>query len=130
MVTLKRRLYVIAIVLLAGCSARPATVARFDLTEGDREIVEAGVRATLINPQSAEFGLMVGVSAADGAGTVCGTVNAKSASKGGYTGNQMFIGLLNEATRPAIFTLTAIDPQPQGQLPVSVRCKNVGIELE
>lgn len=127
---MKRRLYVIALVLLAGCSARPAAVARFDLTEGDRTVVEAGVRGTLLDPQSAEFGLMVGASGAGGAMTVCGTVNARSASRGGYTGNQMFIGLLNEATRPAIFTLTAIDPQPQGQLPVSVRCKNVGIELE
>ena len=73
---------------------RPATVARFDLTEGDRAIVEAGIRATLIDPQSAEFGLMVGTSGSDGAMTVCGTVNAKSGSRGGYTGNQMFIGLL------------------------------------
>ena len=129
-VTLKRTLYLTALALLAGCSARPTTVARFDLTEGDRAIVEAGVRATLTDPQSAEFGLMVGTSASDGAMTVCGTVNAKSGSRGGYTGNQMFIGLLNEATRPAIFSLTAMDPQPQGQLPVSVRCKNIGIELE
>lgn len=104
-------------------------MARFDLTEGDRAAVETGVRATLIDPRSAEFGLMMGTRASDGTVSVCGTVNAKNGSRG-HTGNQMFIGLLNEATRPAIFTLTAIDPQPQGQSLVSVRCKNIGIELE
>ncbi len=47
---------------------------------------------------------------------------------GRYTGNQLFIGLLNVATRPSIFTLTAIST-PEQQAAITLRCQKAGITL-
>jgi hypothetical protein len=63
----------------------------------------------------------------DGVVSVCGWVNSKN-GVGRYTGNQLFIGLLNVATRPSIFTLTAIST-PEQQTAITLRCQKAGITL-
>lgn len=63
------------------------------LTETQRKAVEAAVRQSLKDPESARFGDITAGRSADGT-TVCGQVNAKN-SYGGYTGPARFYGTLS-----------------------------------
>jgi len=90
-------------------------------------VIKAGVRTSLVNPGSAEFGDVRATRSTDGVVSVCGWVNSKN-GVGRYTGNQLFIGLLNVATRPFIFTLTAIST-PEQQTAITLRCQKAGITL-
>jgi hypothetical protein len=99
----------------------------FELTDADEVAIKAGVRTSLGNPGSAEFGDMRASRGTDGAVSVCGWINSKN-GVGRYTGNQIFIGLLNVAARPSIFTLTAIST-PEQQTAITLRCQKAGITL-
>jgi hypothetical protein len=117
------------VLALSGCGPSATVVMPFELTDADQAAIKAGVRASLRDPGSAEFGDMRATRGTDGAVSVCGWVNSKNGFVG-YTGNQLFIGLLNIATHPSIFTLTAIGtPEQQGQMPIISRCKKAGITL-
>ena len=63
-----------------------------ELTQAQKSIVESGVRQSLKDPQSAQFGQMY--ASEDGETiTVCGLVNSKN-SFGGYVGMKPFMGAL------------------------------------
>ena len=114
------------VLVLSGC-ASSHTVMPFQLTDADQVVIKAGVRTSLVNPGSAEFGDVRATRSTDGVVSVCGWVNSKN-GVGRYTGNQLFIGLLNVATRPSIFTLTAIST-PEQQTAITLRCQKAGITL-
>ncbi|MGO8840686.1 MAG: hypothetical protein ACLQF1_05960 [Methyloceanibacter sp.] len=116
----------LAALMLTACAPSPGTVMPYQLSDSYKATIEATVRATLKDPDSARFGAMSATKDMTGSVSVCGWVNAKN-SFGGYTGDQLFIGLLNDGARPAVFTLTAIDPQQPGQWPVLFKCKHAGI---
>ena len=126
MKTAHSRVAALLVLVLYGC-ASSHTVMPFQLTDADEVVIKAGVRTSLGNPGSAEFGDMRASRGTDGAVSVCGWVNSKN-GVGRYTGNQLFIGLLNVATRPSIFTLTAIST-PEQQTAITLRCQKAGITL-
>ena len=126
MKTARSRVAALLVLVLSGC-ASSHTVMPFELTDADEVAIKAGVRTSLGNPGSAEFGDMRASRGTDGAVSVCGWVNSKN-GVGRYTGNQLFIGLLNVATRPSIFTLTAIST-PEQQTAITLRCQKAGITL-
>jgi hypothetical protein len=126
MKTAHSRVAALLVLVLSGC-ASSHTVMPFQLTDADEVAIKAGVRTSLGNPGSAEFGDMRATRSTDGVVSVCGWVNSKN-GVGGYTGNQLFIGLLNVATRPSIFTLTAIST-PEQQAAITLRCQKAGITL-
>jgi hypothetical protein len=126
MKTAHSRVVALLVLVLSGC-ASSHTVMPFELTDADEVAIKAGVRTSLGNPGSAEFGDMRATRSADGVVSVCGWVNSKN-GVGRYTGNQLFIGLLNVATRPSIFTLTAIST-PEQQTAITLRCQKAGITL-
>lgn len=72
-----------------------------ELTPSRRAAVEAGVRESLKDPESARFGRMW-AARQDDTIHVCGYVNAKN-SFGGYTGDSLFAGILVEGTRGRVF---------------------------
>ena len=126
MKTAHSRVAALLVLVLSGC-ASSHTVMPFQLTDADEVVIKAGVRTSLVNPGSAEFGDVRATRSTDGAVSVCGWVNSKN-GVGRYTGNQLFIGLLNVATRPFIFTLTAIST-PEQQTAITLRCQKAGITL-
>ena len=126
MKTAHSRVAALLVLVLSGC-ASSHTVMPFQLTDADDVAIKAGVRTSLGNPGSAEFGDMRATRSTDGVVSVCGWVNSKN-GVGRYTGNQLFIGLLNVATRPSIFTLTAIST-PEQQTAITLRCQKAGITL-
>jgi len=126
MKTAHSRVAALLVLVLSGC-ASSHTVMPFQLTDADEVAIKAGVRTSLGNPGSAEFGDMRATRSTDGVVSVCGWVNSKN-GVGRYTGNQLFIGLLNVATRPSIFTLTAIST-PEQQAAITLRCQKAGITL-
>ena len=126
MKTAHSRVAALLVLVLSGC-ASSHTVMPFQLTDADEVAIKAGVRTSLGNPGSAEFGDMRATRSTDGVVSVCGWVNSKN-GVGRYTGNQLFIGLLNVATRPSIFTLTAIST-PEQQTAITLRCQKAGITL-
>lgn len=65
------------------------------LTAADVALVQEGVRESLKDPDSARFGSMAAARLPGGGLFVCGFVNAKN-SFGGYTGDQLFNGLLSQ----------------------------------
>jgi len=126
MKTAHSRVAALLVLVLSGC-ASSHTVMPFQLTDADQVVIKAGVRTSLVNPGSAEFGDVRATRSTDGVVSVCGWVNSKN-GVGRYTGNQLFIGLLNVATRPSIFTLTAIST-PEQQTAITLRCQKAGITL-
>ncbi len=126
MKTAHSRVAALLVLVLSGC-ASSHTVMPFQLTDADEVAIKAGVRTSLGNPGSAEFGDLRATRSTDGVVSVCGWVNSKN-GVGRYTGNQLFIGLLNVATRPSIFTLTAIST-PEQQAAITLRCQKAGITL-
>jgi len=126
MKTAHSRVAALLVLVLSGC-ASSHTVMPFQLTDTDEVVIKAGVRTSLVNPGSAEFGDVRATRSTDGVVSVCGWVNSKN-GVGRYTGNQLFIGLLNVATRPSIFTLTAIST-PEQQTAITLRCQKAGITL-
>ena len=126
MKTAHSRVAALLVLVLSGC-ASSHTVMPFQLTDADEVAIKAGVRTSLGNAGSAEFGDMRATRSTDGVVSVCGWVNSKN-GVGRYTGNQIFIGLLNVATRPSIFTLTAIST-PEQQTAITLRCQKAGITL-
>jgi len=126
MKTAHSRVAALLVLVLSGC-ASSHTVMPFQLTDADDVVIKAGVRTSLVNPGSAEFGDVRATRSTDGVVSVCGWVNSKN-GVGRYTGNQLFIGLLNVATRPSIFTLTAIST-PEQQTAITLRCQKAGITL-
>jgi hypothetical protein len=126
MKTARSRVAALLVLVLSGC-ASSHTVMPFELTDADEVAIKAGVRTSLGNPGYAEFGDMRATRSTDGVVSVCGWVNSKN-GVGRYTGNQLFIGLLNVATRPSIFTLTAIST-PEQQAAITLRCQKAGITL-
>jgi len=126
MKTAHSRVAALLVLVLSGC-ASSHTVMPFQLTDADEVVIKAGVRTSLVNPGSAEFGDVRATRSTDGVVSVCGWVNSKN-GVGRYTGNQLFIGLLNVATRPFIFTLTAIST-PEQQTAITLRCQKAGITL-
>jgi hypothetical protein len=126
MKTAHSRVAALLVLVLSGC-ASSHTVMPFQLTDADEVAIKAGVLTSLGNPGSAEFGDMRATRSTDGVVSVCGWVNSKN-GVGRYTGNQLFIGLLNVATRPSIFTLTAIST-PEQQAAITLRCQKAGITL-
>ena len=126
MKTARSRVATLLMLVLSGC-ASSHTVMPFELTDADEVAIKAGVRTSLGNPGSAEFGDMRAARSTDGAVSVCGWVNSKN-GVGRYTGNQIFIGLLNVESRPSIFTLTAIST-PEQQMAITLRCQKAGITL-
>jgi hypothetical protein len=126
MKTAHSRVAALLVFVLSGC-ASSHTVMPFELTDADEVAIKVGVRASLSDPGSAEFGDMRASRGTDGAVSVCGWVNSKN-GVGRYTGNQIFIGLLNIAARPSIFTLTAIST-PEQQTAITLRCQKAGITL-
>lgn len=126
MKTAHSRVAALLVLVLSGC-ASSHTVMPFQLTDADEVVIKAGVRTSLVNPGSAEFGDVRATRSTDGVVSVCGWVNSKN-GVGRYTGNQLFIGLLNVATRPSIFTLTAIST-PEQQTAITLRCQKAGITL-
>ena len=126
MKTAHSRVAALLVLVLSGC-ASSHTVMPFQLTDADEMAIKAGVRTSLGNAGSAEFGDMRATRSTDGVVSVCGWVNSKN-GVGRYTGNQLFIGLLNVVTRPSIFTLTAIST-PEQRTAITLRCQKAGITL-
>lgn len=81
----------IAALALGGCNLTvpvPPSLkvaSRVELNPAQLALMQAQVRASLKDPQSAQFGAHVAGANAEGVVMVCGLVNAKNAY-GGYTG--------------------------------------------
>lgn len=90
------RLLLGACVFLSACAtaAPPVATQAIELSADQVAAVQAGLRASLKDPDSARFGPMKASRAGD-AIYVCGYVNAKN-SYGGFTGMQSYFGLLAE----------------------------------
>lgn len=70
----------------------PATVPHL-LSSDEKDAVKRGLLKNLKDPNSAIFGSMAASQSSKSVIYVCGVVNAKN-SYGGYTGDQMFMGIL------------------------------------
>lgn len=98
------------------------------LSSQDVKTVEAGVRAVMIDPDSARFGTMVAVEDSTGKITVCGYVNGRN-RLGGYTGNKPFMGnFINEGGRKS-FGITGFGSTESNDMAVSIMCKRRGISI-
>lgn len=82
------RAFVLVLAALTGC-APGDPLPPVALSSDIQTRAEDAIRATLKDPQSAQFERMRAGSAADGATLVCGFVNAKNGF-GGYTGRKLF----------------------------------------
>jgi len=69
------------------------------LTVAQKVAVEAAVRSSMKDPDSARFGGFVAGKSKDGTITVCGWVNAKN-SFGGYVGKMPFMGSVTAGAAP------------------------------
>lgn len=87
-------------IYLAAMSVAPSEAKKlkkatpYELSTEQIEAVERGIREDLKDPDSAKFARFAATrEPGSGMITVCGYVNAKN-SYGGYTGKQLFYGLL------------------------------------
>jgi hypothetical protein len=120
-------------VVLAGCnaggpapSAQTPQAAPFTLTAAHMKTIQAGLRSSLKDPDSARFGTMRAVKDAKGDVIVCGYVNAKN-SFGGYTGDQPFLGTLSEA--PALFLVAMFGGTDSERFAVRKVCGEYGLPV-
>jgi hypothetical protein len=99
-----RRLWLLPILLLAGCAGDPPAppqlhssievFPRVSLTQEQMQLVYSGVQRVLSDPNSARFGEINAGRKPDGTLYVCGSVDTRNAS-GNYTGDQPFFGTLD-----------------------------------
>lgn len=135
-----RRISVLLLVgLLGGCAStgvatpKATSVARspYSLSADAIKVVEAGVRKSLKDPNSAIFGSMVAAkNAAEPGVYVCGYVNAKN-SFGGYTGDQPFMGLLavDAEKGPFYFGVTGMGGADTATTAVLTVCREYGVAI-
>ena len=97
---MKRFLTILAaLAALAGCQTSAQIASTMEagtpvaLNGRQLDAVRSGVRAVLKDPGSAQFGTIRAVRMSEGAYVVCGYVNARN-SFGGYTGHQLFSGVM------------------------------------
>jgi hypothetical protein len=98
------RLWLILMLLLAGCAADPPAppqlhssievFPRVSLTQEQMQLVYSGVQRVLSDPSSARFGEIAAGRKPDGTLYVCGSVDTRNVS-GNYTGDQPFVGTLD-----------------------------------
>lgn len=130
---MKKFFAIASIIALAGCAAGgPAPTAQapqaapFALTAAHTKTIQAGVRSSLKDPDSARFGAMRAAKDTKGAVVVCGFVNAKN-SFGGYTGDQPFVGTLSEA--PALFLVAMFGGTDSERFAVRKVCAEHGLPV-
>lgn len=106
----------VAAIALSGC-VQPQSANNtnppmpYELTASDRMAVSESVKGKLKDPESARFGLMLATRRQGDPIKVCGYVNAKN-SFGGYTGNEIFLGVLTSGgSKSAAFSTTDISGQ-------------------
>jgi hypothetical protein len=86
------------------------------------EIIVAGVQRSLKDPRSAMFGETRAGRSPDGFIVVCGLVNAKN-SFGGYTGTQMYYGLLQKD----VFVVIDFASDEGSTYAVTTQCRSAGL---
>lgn len=81
-------------IALSACTAAPGESRGVNLpvevTPAARMAIEQAVRARLVDPDSARFGVVMAAQKSDGAIIACGSFNAKN-SFGGMAGETMFM---------------------------------------
>lgn len=124
-------LAIVAAISLVGCVSDdplagvvPGTPIR--LSSSDVSAVQKGLRASMKDPASAQFGPMAAVQDPDGTVTVCGYVNGKN-SFGGYTGMQPFIGVYMKERRH--FVTADIDGTESGSYAILSVCRRHGVKI-
>lgn len=108
----------------------PKLLNQVQLTKEDVASIQAGVRSSLKDPDSARFGRMIAGKEDDGSFTVCLMVNAKN-SYGGYSGEKPFMGMLFKDKKPAVFAVVPGGqrfPQYRDQAVYRV-CSDKGLSL-
>ncbi|MEE9906694.1 hypothetical protein LWV33_03160 [Brucella intermedia] len=131
---MKAKFGILVCLALYGCqSTAVSNTPRNSVTlnEAQIEIVKEGIKRSLKDPESAEFGA---IKAADtdkkGIFHVCGTVNAKN-SFGGYSGQSPYFGVLasmeSEGKTIGMFTLTSLGNTKRDASVVMTTCRQVGV---
>lgn len=121
--------FLTAALLLAGCQTTATTpsvtYSAIPLTPNQLETVQAGVRGSLKDPGSAQFGKIVAAQNSNGETAACGTVNARN-SFGGYTGMKAFVASIEKSGR-----VTGIAIEGSGYPEGSIRtlCQRRGMIL-
>lgn len=124
------------VILLSSCQQSvidnatndiPPSVASYDLTNADIKAVEKGVRVSLKDPNSAQFGNMMAMKRSDGMIAVCGYVNGKN-SFGGYVGMTPFMGLLDHSPAPSFGVAGMGGDDIETQVTLAF-CRKAGIYL-
>ena len=131
---MKVKIGVLVLLTLYGCqSTTVSNTPRNPITLNEEQIaiVKEGIKRSLKDPNSADFGAM---KAADtdkkGIVHVCGTVNAKN-SFGGYSGQSPYVGVLgsmeSEGKTVGLFTLTSLGNTKRDASVVMSMCKQLGV---
>jgi len=124
--------WLVAIALLSGCVSVPLNpdAKPYTLTDSEQQIVEKSVKEVLIDPPSALFNDdFRAAKSTDGSIFVCGYVNAKNRF-GGYTGNKMFTGIMNNdpsGNRGTQFGVDLLEGPSYGRQIVINTCKKRGV---
>jgi len=108
--------------------AEPRTVATTPvaLTAQQISVIQRGIKDSLKDPGSAQFGEMKAGKDSAGEITVCGYVNAKN-SFGGYTGRKPFVGSIAPGAKAFIVAgMGGTDIETRA---VFMVCKQYGIDL-
>lgn len=121
------RLWLVLILLLAGCAGDPPAspqlhssvevFPRVSLSQAQYQLIYSGVQRVLSDPNSARFSDINAGRKPDGTLYVCGSVDTRSVS-GNYTGNQPFFGTLDGRG----FTPTTIGGSPEQQHSIRAYC--------
>lgn len=109
-------------------SVQPAVevLSPIKLSSADTAAVQAGVRSSLKDPDSAKFGGMVAGKDAKGIVTVCLHVNAKN-SYGGYTGMKPMLGVF--ADRKFVVSAGQVAPMEYQDLATYNACEKQGLAI-
>lgn len=121
------RLWLVLILLLAGCAGDPPAspqlhssvevFPRVSLSQAQYQLIYSGVQRVLSDPNSARFSDINAGRKPDGTLYVCGSVDTRNVS-GNYTGNQPFFGTLDGRG----FTPTTIGGSPEQQHSIRAYC--------
>jgi hypothetical protein len=98
------------------------------LSKTELAAVYDGIRKTLKDPDSAQFGETLAVTLLPGMWNVCGWVNAKN-SYGGYTGRQPFYGSLVVGPKGSFFSPIAVGGGDEDVAGIHIACAKYDMKL-
>lgn len=108
-----------------AAAPQPETLKPVQLSARQRRALEAGLRRSLKDPESARFGAHRAGLSETGLTTVCGLVNARN-SFGGYTGDKPYMASITDKDAVVVIGMGGTDIQTRAVLEV---CGRYGLAL-